>query len=447
MSLAAVVAVGGLMAAGVAGLVLSALVWLPLAGTAFVRVAGRPAVEWIGTASHYWGRRTTTQTEYRARLSPPRPSGTLGLGGDGASLRFHIDPVSQAAMIHDPHRQTITAVLSVSHPAFVLLDRHDQEQRVSRWGRMLASLAQSGTIAACQMLEATVADRGDAITGWYGERGMHNGGWADVQYANLLEGTHLGASTHRTTVSVALDMRASARAIKAQGGGMTGAAALLRQDMASLADGLRQAGLTVGEWLNEAELASIIHYAYDPSLLSDPARSTLSHAGPLAFSEHWDHLRHDGAWSSVMWISEWPRIDVPPDFLHSLIFAQGVRNTLSIVARPLPADVALRQLRKEKTEAVSDQAQKARVGQIADLSDAQEYHDLIEQERSLIAGHTDIEFCGFIAVTAPSREELVAAQATIVRAAGTAACEVRPLYGRQAQGFVLASLPLARIPF
>ena len=30
----------------------------------------------------------------------------------------------------------------------------------------------------------------------------------------------------------------------------------------------------------------------------------------------------------------------------------------------------IRQLRKEKTEAVADQAQKARVGQIADLSDA-----------------------------------------------------------------------------
>jgi hypothetical protein len=109
--------------------------------------------------------------------------------------------------------------------------------------------------------------------------------------------------------------------------------------------------------------------------------------------------------------------------------------------------VALRQIRKEKTEAVADQAQKARVGQIADLSDTQEYHDLLDRERSVIAGHTDIEYVGFVTVTATSREQLDAARAALARAAGQAACEARPLYGRQAQGFILACLPLARTSF
>jgi hypothetical protein len=243
-------------------------------------------------------------------------------------------------------------------------------------------------------------------------------------------------------------MRAAARAIKAAGGGVAGAATVMGQDMASLADSLRQAGLTVGRWLAEPELAAIVRHAYDPAVIIEPhTTATLAHAGPLAISEHWDHLRHDSAWSAVMWVSEWPRIDVPPDFLHPVIFAPGVRRTLSIIARPLPSETALRQLRKEKTEAVADQAQKARVGQIADLSDAQEYQDLIERERSVIAGHTDIEFTGFVTVTAPSLEGLEAARAVVMRAAGAAACEVRPLYGRQAQGFVLAALPLARAPF
>jgi hypothetical protein len=35
----------------------------------------------------------------------------------------------------------------------------------------------------------------------------------------------------------------------------------------------------------------------------------------------------------------------------------------------------------------------------------------------------------------------------VMRAAAQAACEVRPLYGRQAQGFLLAALPLARAAF
>jgi hypothetical protein len=107
----------------------------------------------------------------------------------------------------------------------------------------------------------------------------------------------------------------------------------------------------------------------------------------------------------------------------------------------------LRQIRKEKTEAVADMSQKQRVGQIADLSDAQEYEDLLARERSVVSGHTDVEFCGFVTVTAPSREALDAARSIVTRAASQAACEVRPLYGRQAQAFVVATLPLARSVF
>ncbi len=450
LGVAAAIAVAGLVAANAAGFVVSAVLWGPLVASAFVRVGGRPAVEWAPTAAQFWGRRSSGQTEYRSRVTAPRPGGTLALGGDGAILRFLVDPDTGAAMIHDPHRQTLTAVLSVSHPAFVLLDRDDRSQRVSRWGRVLAGLAQSGTAAAVQVLEATVPDPGDGVAEWYLAKGAGPAGWAHEQYATLLDQARLGSSTHRTTVSLALDLRAAGRAIKAGGGGLPAAAAILGQDMASLADALRQSGLTVGAWLGEGEVAAMVRAAYEPDVTLDARRdpgANLSRAGPLAISEHWDCLRHDSAWSSVLWISEWPRIDVPPDFLHPLIFAPGLRRTLSITARPLGSEVALRQIRKEKTEAVADQAQKARVGQIADLSDTQEYHDLLDRERSVIAGHTDIEYVGFVTVTATSREQLDAARAALARAAGQAACEARPLYGRQAQGFILACLPLARTSF
>jgi hypothetical protein len=445
---AASIAIAGVVAGEGRGFVVSAIVWAPLLATAFVRVAGRPAIEWAPTAVQFWGRRRTGQTDYRATITRLRPAGTLALGGDGAALRFHIDHASGAAMIHDPHRRTLTAVLSVSHPAFVLLDRDDRAQRVSRWGRVLAGLAQSGTLAALQITEATVPDPGDGLVDWFASHGNSRAGWAAQQYAALLEQARLGSSTHRTTVSLALNLKAAARAVKAAGGGVAGAATVLGQDMIALADALRQCGLTVGAWLGEAELAAIIRSAYEPSVTLDASRDPrLSLAGPVAMSEHWDCLRHDSAWSTVLWISEWPRIDVPPDFLHPVIFAPGVRRTLSVIARPRPSEEALRQIRKEKTEAVADQAQKARVGQLADLADAHEYEDLLNRERSVIAGHTDVEFTGLITVTAPSRDLLDAGRVAVLRAAAQAACDVRPLYGHQAQGFILAALPFARTAF
>jgi hypothetical protein len=47
-------------------------------------------------------------------------------------------------------------------------------------------------------------------------------------------------------------------------------------------------------------------------------------------------------------------------------------------------------------------------------------------------------------VTAPGRDELRSAVATVERAAVQSGCEIRLLYGQQAQAFVVAALPLGR---
>ncbi len=450
LGVAAAIAVGALFSSGAIGFVVTGLIWAPLAATAAVRVAGRPVVEWSATAIHYATRKTFGQNEFRSRPTRPRPAGTLALPGDAASLRLHVDETSGAAMIHDPHRHTLTAVVPVSHPAFALLDDADRAGRVGRWGRILAGLATTGTCAAVQVLEATVPDPARGQHEWWQTHGTHDGTWADAQYRALLDQVCLDSSTHRTTISLSVDMRAAARAIRAAGRGVKGAAEVLRGDMANLTDGLRQAGLRPGSPLGEADLAGVVRHSFDPAIQLDARRdpgANLDRAGPMAVSESWDRLRHDSACSQVLWISEWPRISVPPDFLHPLIFAPGVSRRLCLLARPVGTEVALRHIRREKTEAVADSAQKAKIGQLADLSDAVEYDDLLARERSIITGHTDVVFTGFVTVTAPSADTLDTACATIGRAAGQAACELRPLYGHQLQGFIAGALPLARTVF
>ena len=69
---AAVVAVVALFVGGPMAFVASGLIWLPLGAAAFVRVAGRPAVEWAGTAAHFGARRANGQTEFRARVERPQ---------------------------------------------------------------------------------------------------------------------------------------------------------------------------------------------------------------------------------------------------------------------------------------------------------------------------------------------------------------------------------------
>ena len=440
------VLVVGLVAAGGVGLVASGLVWAPLLALTFISWQGLALSEWVPVAGHWSARKAAGQTEYRARVSAPRPTGTMALPGDAAALRFYEDPEIGACMVHDPHRQTLSVTVQITHPAYVLLSPIDQHSRVTAWGRLLASLSKSGHCAAVQVLEATVPDPGTGVAGWYDARGIHDGSWADTNYASLLAQSSHGSSAHRTTITVALDMRRAAKAIREAGRGVKGAAAVLRVDMAALEYSLRAAELRVEGWFDVPTLAAVVRQAYDPAtiLRSGLPGATLCTAGPVGVSEHWSYLRHDSGYSTVLWISEWPREAVAPNFLHPIVFAQGVRRSLSIVVHALGATEAMKQIRKEKTEAITDSAQKAKVGQLQDLSDRQEYDDILAREQALIAGHADMEFSGFVTVTAPDRDELAAAVSQVEQAVGQSTCETRVLFGRQAQGFVVSALPFAR---
>jgi hypothetical protein len=432
---------------GVSGLVLAGPIWVPLLASAFVRWNGQAAIEALPTLLHWGARSATKQSRYLARASAPRPAGTMALPGDAAALRVHVDMATGAAMIHDPHRQTLAAVLRVSHPAYVLLAPDDQTRRVAAWGRVLAGLASTGTCASVQVLESTLPDPGHGVRGWFTSQGVHNGSWAAKEYDALMSHAAPSSSTHRTLIVVSLDLKRAARAIRDAGRGVSGAADVLRGEMTTFETSVRAAELRTEGWLGPAELAVVVRQAYDPS--ADGMRTTdpgadLATAGPVAVEEHWDHLRHDAAFSTVLWISEWPRIDVAPHFLHSLVFQQGVRKTISIIAKPLGTAEALRSIRKEKVEYVTDAQQNARIGRIADLSADQEYADVLARERALISGHADMRFSGFIAITAPSRDELSAAVAATQRCANQCGCETRIMYSQQAQAFAVAALPIGR---
>ena len=107
-------------------------------------------------------------------------------------------------------------------------------------------------------------------------------------------------------------------------------------------------------------------------------------------------------------------------------------------------DQATRDIRKKKTEYISDAAQRQRIGQIEDAQQSAEFNDVLQQEADLTAGHGILRTTGLIAVSAQDPEELERAVADIEQAAIQASCETRRLWGQQAQAFSAAALPLCR---
>lgn len=448
LAVAAVVFVASLYTGGSTAL-FTAPAWGSAVGLAVVGIGGRKLVEWVPITGHWLWRKVARQTAYRRRIAKPRPAGTLALPGDAAGLRQVEDPETGAVMVHDPHQQTLTAILEVNHPAFVLMDPGEQERRVHAWGRVLSTVCRSGRVARLQVLERTLPDSGSGLTQWWAEHGRDDGSWVANTYRELIERAGPTGERHITTISVQLDMRAAARQIRAAGGSLRGAAAVLGQEMHTLTTALRAADLKPSDWYTPGQLAVMLRTAYDPQVASSLDRAgdlgrDLATAGPVAVEETWSRLRSDSAHHAVLWISQWPRAMVYPGFLAPILLSSGIRRSVTMLCDPVRSDQAARDIRKKKTEYISDAAQRQRIGQIEDASQSAEYQDVLQQEADLTAGHGVLRFTGLIAVSADTVDELDAAVAAIEQAAIQASCETRLLVAQQAQAFVAAALPLGR---
>lgn len=428
----------------------TAPVWATAVLLTWVPVAGRPVIEWVPVAGWWVYRTTIGQLLYRRRIVTPRPAGTLALPGDQARLREYEDPTTGAGMIHDPHQNTLTVVCEITHPAFVLLDPAEQERRVTAWGRVLATVCRSGRIATLQILERTLPDSGTGLAEWWTTHGQPDDtSWAATTYAELINRAGPAGERHATTLSLSLDMKAAARQIRTAGGGIRGAAAVLRQEMNTLTAALRSADLTPSGWLTPGQIAVILRSAYDPAIAATLERHgeighDLATAGPVAVNETWSRIRTDSAHHAVLWISEWPRSMVYPGFLSPILLSSGIQRSFSLICTPMRSDQAARDIRKKKVEHISDQAQRAKIGQIEDASQTAEYHDVLQQEADLTAGHGILRYTGLITITATTIEDLDAHVAALEQAAIQANCETRLLAGQQAQAFTAAALPLCR---
>ncbi|WP_241236984.1 SCO6880 family protein [Georgenia faecalis] len=448
LGMALLIALPAVYLRGFTGLALTAPVWGLALASAWVSVGGRRAVEWVPVYGHWLLRRALKQNVYGVRVLKPRPAGTLALPGDAASLRLHHDITSGAAMVHDPAGRTLTATARVRHPSFVLLAPGDQERRVSAWGRVLATCCASGRISRIQVLERTLPDAGEGVRRYWAEHGTNDGGWAATEYDQLVEESLPTSERHETTISISLDMTRARRAIRAEGGGVAGAAAVLRRELNTVFAALSAADIILEGWVQPDDLAAILRLAYDPTAAHTLHRADVGHdpstAGPVLVHEHLDHLRTDSGVHAVYWISEWPRSEVFPSFLSPVLLSAGIRRAISIVAQPLTTAEAMRSVRKERVEYQTDAAQRQRIGQIADYASEQEWADVNQRERDLVAGHGDLRFAGFLCVTAPDLDALQAARSAIEQAAIQSGCETRLLLGQQAQAFTAAALPLCR---
>jgi len=163
----------------------------------------------------------------------------------------------------------------------------------------------------------------------------------------------------------------------------------------------------------------------------------------MAAEESWRHYRTDGAFHCTYWIAEWPRIEVGADFLLPFVLAGTTRRTIALAMEPLDPARALRSAENARTNEISDDDLRARMGFLATARRRRQQQALLEREHELAAGHSGVRFSGYVTVSTGSQDELEDATANIEQSAQTVGLELRALLGEQAMGFTY-TLPLCR---
>ncbi len=432
---------------------------------AFWPVAGRTGEQWFPVLVQ-WARAGVTGTRFQPDPRPGAGHRVSARGDDqGNSIhavadRTRISPQSvfdgirllsaggdvgddPMGVVIDDRARTATAVLSVRGHSFALLGPVDQDARVGGWARVLASLAREGsTVHRLQWVESCLPDDGRAVRTHLDEHSVLDGDSPAVRsYRSLLAESAPVTRRHRVLVAVTVHQGRSARAIRSAGGGSVGASAVLAREVASVNRSLAGVDLGVEGVLGREPLARVLAEALGVARdgnVSAPAGDPW----PMGLGARWDSVHTDGMWHAVYWVSEWPRVDVLPDFLGPLLFAP-LRRTLSVVMEPVDPVRAARQVAQARTAGLADGELRRRNGFLTSARHARERESVDDRDVELADGHAQFRFSGYVGVSAPDESELRAACAALEQAVGQSRLEVRRLYGQQ-DSALLCLLPLGR---
>ena len=432
------------------GLALGAVAALVILATSTVQ--SRPGYAWLATrASHslraHRGHATFAKPVYVGSLgNHPTVDKALGLvPGRAASVQVH--ELNCVGYLFHPHQGTLTSVVEVTSPEFLLRDPVERNARVAGWGRVLAAATRTGAIRQVQLLERSIPDDGSELSAYTDAHLTTEPTQLTLAdaYRDLVGDLRGGADRHQTFLAITVDRAAAAPRIKAAGGQIAGLIHAWRQEYALLERLFPAAGLNVVDELSPRRLAEVVRTAYDPAtaFTINPGQGVDPAAcGPTAGREEWDHMRTDGAFHAVLWVAEWPRAHVAADVLWPVIFPSGVHRTLSLFYRPFTRAQSESAIRAKHSEILQSSWLKDKLGRVETLADSKELDDVLTREAELLAGHAEVGLVGMITITAPTLDALEADVTTIHAAATQASLDLRRIYGQQLQAFTAAALPI-----
>ncbi|WP_426518773.1 PrgI family protein [Diaminobutyricibacter sp. McL0618] len=236
-------------------------------------------------------------------------------------------------------------------------------------------------------------------------------------------------------------------AIRDAGKGLTGLASVLKERVAGIETSMEHARLTPAGWLTSADLDELLALSADPVAATtrreqDAASGALPAPPVMGIDEGWDALRVDESWHQTFWVAEWPRTDVRTGFLEPLLYAGDATRVITLQVRPVATHKALAQLNRAQSDMETAATIRLKLQSRVPLTHLREEEELAVREHDLVDGFGDVQYRGFITISAESKDSLAKARTDIEQASHPARLVLASMSGQQAAGFVTGALPV-----
>lgn len=448
---------GAVVALAMVGIAVAAATW---------PVKGRTFEEWAPDAVRYATRPGNRKSTSRADPFTFLTLVPVQVGDAKGSTHGRDAHGGQAGVIVDRAGRTYTASFFARSPGFVLLSERDKCQRIAAWAGVLASLAREDTpVHRVQWTSRTIpsalrAPGPEIGSPLFAEKSTN--GSALCSYEALLDTTATSFYRHEVLLSIKVRGSKTTRATRGRGGSYTSGCALVLREAANLRRRLATAGIQAEVPLSAQLLESFIRASFDRCPNDAAARradaETCSgvHAAtgmsgsarapwpwPMRAQEEWSRVLVDGTWHRTYWISEWPRLEVGPDFLGPLLLMPEVRHSVSVVMEPMSPASAARKLEQARTADVADAELRRRGGFLATARRRREEQLVAQREVELADGHAPFRFSGYVTVSAHDPDLLEESSDAVEQAAARSGIELRTCYGDQRRALCTA-IPLCR---
>ena len=359
--------------------------------------------------------------------------------------------------VRDRHRHTLTAIVPVSGPQFVVEPRAEQERLLAGWGDLLGQYAvERGVVSHLSWSDlAQPSGMGDHLA-WLASNGRGSPNQtAAGSYRELLDVGTASPINHEAVVTITV---ARERLPRHRTGGR-GADVQLRRALVSsveaLLRGLRSADLVAADPLDAAAIHRLIRSRIDPlgarprprkgRLVERLALVRASTAGPVALEANWRHVRVDGAFHRTWWVATWPRLAVPPAWLEPFLAGGGVTRSMTVYFRPVSTYQSRRRIERDLVKLESDAVTKEEKGRRIDARHRRATQALLDREEELVAGYPEMGYAGLVTVSALTLDDLDEHSEIIEQLARESGMDLRVLDARQDLGWA-AALPLGLAP-